>query len=300
MPISNWDDVRIFLAVARSGGLIAAARRLGLDQTTVARRISALEASFGARLIERSPRGVTLTGHGVALVDHAERMEAEAITAAEQIDGGGEGGAGRVSGVVRLATPEVFGSVLVAPAAGRLHALHPGLQLELVPAARTVNLSRREADIVIGLSRPDHGRLVAMKLADYRLGLYASRAYLERAGAPTRIDELRDRPMVWYIDELLDLPELRYLDQVAEGAQTVFRSSSIAAQQAALASGIGLGVLPVFLAEKTPELVRVLPDELGLTRTYWLSMHGDSQRTLRIRAVVEFLQILVAENRLAL
>jgi DNA-binding transcriptional LysR family regulator len=296
MPISNWDDVRIFLAVARSGGLIAAARRLSLDQTTVARRISALETAFGARLIERSPRGVTLTGHGVGLVDHAERMEAEAIIAAEQIDGGDQG----ASGVVRLATPEVFGASLVAPAAARLHALHPGLQLELAPAARTVNLSRREADIVIGLSRPDHGRLVAMKLADYRLGLYASRDYLQRAGAPARVDELRERPMVWYIDELLDLPELRYLDQVAEGAQTVFRSSSIAAQQAALASGIGIGVLPVFLAEKSPELVRVLPDELGLTRSYWLSMHGDAQRTLRIRAVVDFLQALVAEHRLEL
>lgn len=296
MPISNWDDVRIFLAVARSGGLIAAARRLSLDQTTVARRISALETAFGARLIERSPRGVTLTGHGVGLVDHAERMEAEAIIAVEQIDGGDQG----ASGVVRLATPEVFGASLVAPAAARLHALHPGLQLELAPAARTVNLSRREADIVTGLSRPDHGRLVAMKLADYRLGLYASRDYLQRAGAPARVDELRERPMVWYIDELLDLPELRYLDQVAEGAQTVFRSSSIAAQQAALASGIGIGVLPVFLAEKSPELVRVLPDELGLTRSYWLSMHGDAQRTLRIRAVVDFLQALVAEHRLEL
>lgn len=96
---------------------------------------------------------------------------------------------------------------------------------------------------------------------------------------------------------MLDLPELRYLDQVAQGAQTVFRSSSIAAQQAALASGIGLGVLPVFLAGKTPELVRVMEDELTLTRSYWLSMHADSQRILRIRAVVEFLQGLVTTHR---
>lgn len=292
MPISNWDDVRIFLAVARTGGLIAAARRLHLDQTTVARRVSALETAFGARLIERSPRGVSLTGQGLALVEHAERMEVEALTAGEQLDA-----AGRVSGVVRLATPEVFGSSLVAPAAAQLYALHPGLQLELAPMARTVNLSRREADIVIGLSRPEHGRLVAMKLADYRLGLYASRDYLERSGAPARIEELRSRPLVWYIDEMLDLPELRYLDQVAQGAQTVFRSSSIAAQQAALASGIGLGVLPVFLAGKTPELVRVMEDELTLTRSYWLSMHADSQRILRIRAVVEFLQGLVTTHR---
>ncbi|MDB5439526.1 MAG: LysR family transcriptional regulator [Caulobacteraceae bacterium] len=296
MPISNWDDVRIFLAVARAGGLIAAGRRLNLDQTTVARRISALEAAFGARLIERSSRGVSLTGHGMGLIEHAERMEVEALTAGEQLDAAGQG----VAGVVRLATPEVFGSSLVAPAAAQLRALHPNLQLELVPAARTVNLSRREADIVIGLSRPEHGRLVAMKLADYRLGLYASRAYLDQAGVPARLEDLKARPLVWYIDEMLDLPELRYLDQVADGAQTVFRSSSIAAQQAALVSGIGLGVLPVFLAGKTPELVRVMEDQLTLTRSYWLSMHVDSQRMLRVRAVVEFLQALVTAHRPAL
>jgi DNA-binding transcriptional LysR family regulator len=293
MPISNWDDARIFLAVARSGGLMAAARRLGVDQTTVARRMSALEAGFGARLIERSPRGVTLTAPGAALLEHAERMEAEAALAADRLGLVGEG----LEGVVRLATPEAFGAGLVAPAAAELHARHPAIQLELVPGVRAVNLSRREADIAVGLSRPEQGSLVSRKLADYRLGLYASRVYLEREGPPEGLADLRRRPLVWYIDEMLDLPELRYLDQVAEGAQTVFRSSSIAAQHAAVASGLGLGVLHRFSADKDPRLVRVLEGEVMLTRSYWVTIHEASQRTPRVRAVLEFLDELVGRHR---
>ena len=293
MPISNWDDLRIFLAVARSGGLMAAARRLGVDQTTVARRIAVLESAFGARLIERSPRGVTLTAPGTALLEHAERMESEAVSATERLGVVGEG----VEGVVRLATPEAFGAGLVAPAAAELHARHPRIQLELVPGARAINLSRREADIAVGLSRPEQGSLVSRKLADYRLGLYASRVYLEREGAPEKIQDLSRRPLVWYIDEMLDLPELRYLDQVAEGAQTVFRSSSIAAQHAAVASGLGLGILHRFTADKDPRLVRVLERDILLTRSYWLTVHDASQRIARVRAVIEFLDGLVRLHR---
>ena len=292
MPISNWDDARIFLAVARGGGLMAAARTLNMDQTTVARRLSALEAAFGARLVERSTRGVSLTVQGSALVMHVERMEAEALAATEEL---GQFGSG-IGGVVRLATPEAFGAHIVAPAAARLHALYPSLQLELAPAARTVNLSRREADIAIGLSRPEQGRLVSRKLADYRLGLYASHDYLAREGEPQRLDDLKTRPLVWYIDEMIDVPELRYLDQVAQGAQTAFRSSSIAAQQEAVASGLGLGVLHAFPADRDARLKRVLPQSVALTRSYWLSVHADAQRIGRVRAVIDFLGHLVGEQ----
>jgi DNA-binding transcriptional LysR family regulator len=296
MPIQNWDDARIFLAVARSGGLMAAAKRLRIDQTTVARRLSALEAAFGARLVDRSPRGVSLTAQGAELVEHVERMEAEALAAGEQLGRVGSG----VSGVVRLATPEAFGAHVVAPAAARLHDRHPGIQLELVPAARSVNLARREADIAIGLSRPEHGRLVSRKLANYRLGLYASHDYLSKAGEPLRLDDLKDRPLVWYIDELIDMPELRYVDQMAEGARTAFRSSSIAAQHAAVASGLGLGILHAFPADRDGRLKRVLPEALALTRSYWLTVHADVQRVARVRAVIDFIRELVAEQQHAL
>lgn len=149
----NWDDFRIFLSVHRAGGLVGAARRLGVDHTTVARRLSALEASLGAQLVDRSPRGARLTEAGRALLEHAERIEGEALAA------GAEVGAIRaeVAGAVRLATPEAFGTWLVAPNVRRLREAHPALQIELVPEARRVSLTKREADLAVTLARPPQG-----------------------------------------------------------------------------------------------------------------------------------------------
>jgi DNA-binding transcriptional LysR family regulator len=198
---------------------------------------------------------------------------------------------------VRLATPEAFGTWLVAPNAKVLHATHPGMQLELVAGAGAVNLSKREADIAVSLARPAQGRLFAQKLTDYRLGLYASRDYLAAAGPIADLASLRRHPLVWYIDELIDIPELRFLDQVATGIQPVFRSSSIAAQQAAVASGLGLGVLHVFAAEQDPRLVRVLSEMVAIQRSYWLILHADQRHLPRIRAVAEFLHDIVRDQR---
>lgn len=269
-----------------------AARKLGVDHTTVSRRLTALEADVNERLVERSPRGAALTAAGAAILEHAERMEAEAVAVAEQL-----GAAAGPSGAVRLATPEAFGAFLVAPAAAALHAEHPGLELELVASPRAVNLTKREADMAVTLRRPTQGRLYTQKLVDYRIGLYASRDYLERHGEVNDLEELRRRPLVWYIDDLLEIPEMRYLSQVAEDAATVFRSTSIVAQQTAVASGLGVGVLHAFAAEQDPRLVRVLAHEVAIMRTYWLVLHADQRQAPRIRAVVDFLQDLVHSSR---
>jgi DNA-binding transcriptional LysR family regulator len=285
----NWDDLRVFLAVAREGGLLPAARRLGLDHTTVARRLSGLEAAIGARLVDRSPRGTSLTDAGTALVDHAEHIEAAALAASATLSGGDQ----RPSGVVRLATPEAFGAWLVAPAVTDFHALYPDIQLELIPESRSVSLSKRDADLAVTLSRPSQDRLFAQKLADYELGLYASRAYLDIHGPVDDLDALRGHPLVSYIDEMIDIPELRYLDQVIARPRIAFRSSSIVAQQTAIASGLGLGLLHRFSAQYQPNLIRVLTDTVCIKRSYWLAVHSDQRRLPRIRAVAEFLQALV-------
>jgi len=292
MQSLNWDDVRLFLAVAREGRLQAAGRALGLDHSTIARRVSGLEAAMGARLIDRSPRGVVLTPAGELLRDHAERMEVEMIGASAAVGDN----AGTVAGSVRLATPEAFGTYLVAPNVHLLHARHPTIELELAPESRSVSLSRREADIAIGLTRPPRGRVIARRLVDYRLGLYAAADYLARHPPIDMLDTVKAHPLVWYIDELIDIPELRYFDQIVSDAPTVFRSSSIAAQQAAVANGLGLGVLHVFAAEQDSRLQRVLP-EVEVSRSYWLLMHADQQRLPRIRAVVEFLDEVVRINQ---
>ncbi|WP_395670739.1 LysR family transcriptional regulator [Phenylobacterium sp.] len=289
----NWDDLRIFVAIARAGGLVAASRRVGLDHTTVARRLSALEGAVGAKLVHRSPRGAKLTDAGAGLLEHAERIEAEALAAAEKLGAESQ----RPAGAVRLATPEAFGAWLVAPHVKALHERHPGVTLELVPEARAVNLSKREADIAVSLSRAESGRLYTQKLADYRLGLFASRDYLESVGPIAQLSELKDHPLVWYIDDLIDIPQLKFLDQVVAGARPVFRSSSIAAQQAAVASGLGLGVLHVFAAAQDPRLVRILPEAVAIERSYWLVLHADQRHLPRIRAVVDFLHELVRTDR---
>lgn len=292
MSTLDWDDLRLFLAVARAGRMAGAGRRLGMDHSTVARRLTRLEALVGSRLLDRGPRGVQLTEAGQKLVDHAERIEGEVIAATATLGGSDA----RISGAVRLATPEAFGTYLVAPYAHRLHQTHPDLRLELAPEPQLVSLANRDADVAILLHRPTSGPIVARHLIDYRLGLYASRSYLDAHG-PISADRLSDHPFAWYIDARIDIPELRFLSEVSADAVPVFRSTSIAAQHAAVAGGLGLGVLHLFAAEDDPNLVRLLPETVEIRRSYWLAIHADQQRLPRVRAVVDFLHAIVDEAR---
>ena len=291
MHILNWDDLRLFLAIARAGRLTGAAKTLGLDHTTVARRLTSLESAIGSRLVERGPKGVTLTSAGATIFAHAERVEVEILSASSQV---AEDDA-RVTGSVRLATPEAFGTYLVAPHIARLHAAHPDLHLELIPESQYVNLSNREADIAILLNRPANGPVVARRLVEYRLGLFTSHAYAQAHG-PITAETLTDHPFAWYIDELIDLPELRFLREVSADARTIFRSSSTAAQHEAVAGGLGIGILHGFAADADPRLRRILPD-IEIRRSYWLAIHANQQRLPRIRAVIAFLDDLIADRR---
>ncbi|ESQ87750.1 LysR family transcriptional regulator [Asticcacaulis benevestitus] len=293
MQSLNWDDLRLFLAVARAGKLNSAAAKLKLDHSTVARRLKGLEAAMGSLLVHRSPQGITLTPGGQVLLSHAERIEAEMLTAADAV------GAQRleISGAVRVVTPEAFGAWFLAPRLHGLYERHPGIELELVPDTRHVSLSKREADLMVTLTPPTQGRLVTSKLVDYQLGLYASHDYLKTKAMPVTIDDLRDSPFVWYIDDLLDVPELKFLDSVISDARTVFRSSSITAQHNAIASGLGFGLLHDFVARQDTRLSCVLPNLVAVRRAYWLSIHADHQRLPRVRAVADFIAATVRESR---
>ncbi|QGP81080.1 LysR family transcriptional regulator [Sphingobium sp. CAP-1] len=289
----NSDDLRLFLAVMREGNMLAAARRVGIDHSTVARRITALEAALGARLFDRSPRGVTPTQAAFALSPHAEKVESELVAASASVAGRDR----EVEGMVRLATPEAFAACLVAPHVARLRARHPRLMLELASESRAASLSKREADIAVMLKPPPRGRLVARKLADYRLGLYASKDYVAQHGAPQARADLSRHAFVSYIEELAGFPEMIALDQIVTGAAIGFRASSSAAQHAAVAAGVGLGVLHVFAAEEDDRLVRLLPGQAEVWRSYWLVMHADLQRLPRVRAIVDFLDEVAQDMR---
>ncbi len=280
----DWNDLRSFLAVARIGRLTAAAARLGIDHTTLSRRIAALESAMKARLFDRSPSGYTLTEQGRRLMPIAEEMEKLALGAQETVGGS----AASVEGTVRIGSPEGFGSYFLAPRAARLKQRHPDLTIQLVAASAVFSLSRRDADIVISVSRPPAGRLTVSRLTDYDLALYAAPSYLEAAPPIGCVGDLDGHRFVRYIGDLLHFPELDFLQHVAPAGGTSLESSNLVAQLRATLAGAGLCVLPAFLAAEEQGLVRVLANEVSLTRSLYLIVHQDLAELARVKAEVRF------------
>lgn len=280
----DWDDLRYFLSVARAGRLTVAARRLGADHATVSRRITALEQSLKAKLFERRPNGYLLTAQGERLLANAEAIETQALAAQSEIGGADLS----LSGAVRIGAPDGLGSMFLASRISALAERYPELEIQLVAMSRIPSLSKREADIAISLNPPREGRIVARKLGDYDLALYASAAYLAATAPIVSVQDLFDHRIVGYIDNLIYTPELDYLDEVAKGLRPRIQSSSILAQLAATQAGAGVCVLPRFMAASAG-LQRVLPDVVTLTRSFWLIVHADLRDVARIRATMDFL-----------
>jgi DNA-binding transcriptional LysR family regulator len=288
----NWDDLRIFLAVARSGQILGAAKRLGLNHATVSRRIASLEGSLNAKLFRRLTTGSELTPAGERLLERAEHMEAELIVARADIAGEG----GEVSGTVRIGAPDGFGVAFLAPRLGALAARHPELTVQLVPVPRSFSLSRREADIAITVERPAEGRLVAGKLVDYTLGLYGSRAYVEEMGMPRTPAELARHRLVGYVPDLAISPSLDYAAEFAPDWNARFEISSSLGQAEAVRSGAGIGILHTFIARALPDLVHV-PVAKPIRRAYWLVYHESVRPLRRIQAVAGYIGEAVERER---
>jgi DNA-binding transcriptional LysR family regulator len=280
----DWNDLRAFLAVARAGRLTVAAQRMGVDHSTLSRRLSALEGTLGARLFDRRPSGFALTNVGERLLADAERMESLAIGLRARLDAD----AHQVGGTIRLGTPEAFGTYFLAPRLAELCTAQPALEVELVANPRSFSLSKREADLTIGMPRPETGRLYARKLVDYALGLYAARRYAEAAEAIRSVDDLPRHRWVGYVEDLLWTSELNYLPQVSAAIHPQARISNVITQLEAVRGGAGLAVLPHFLARGFQDLVAILP-EVHIVRAYWLIAHADTRDLPRVRLVSDFL-----------
>ena len=287
----NWDDVRIFLAVARSGQILGAAKALGLNHATVARRLTALEDALGAKLMARKTNGSELSAEGERFLAHAERMESAMLAAAESTGSGSE-----IAGTVRVGAPDGFGVAFLAPRIGELTERHQGLRIELVPVPRTFSLSRREADIAVTLERPREGRLVARKLTDYRLGLYAAQSYLDRHGMPEALGDLAGHRLVGYVDDLLFSASLDYTGEYLREWTSTLAVSSAMGQTEAVRAGAGIGILHGFMARRDAGLVPVLPEH-SLTRSYWTVVHEDLRAIRRVGLVAEFLAEIVGRDR---
>lgn len=287
----NWDDARMFLAVARTGQILAASRRLGVNHATLSRRVSALEEALKTRLLIRRTNGCDLTAEGEAFLRAAERMETEMLAMQASI--------GRidtaVAGTVRVGAPDGFGVSFLAPRLGRLTARHPELKIQLVPVPRSFSLSQREADIAITLERPEQGRLVSSKLTDYTLGLYASRDYLEENGTPETVEDLKAHRRVGYVEDLIFTASLNFTGEIMRSWDASFEISSATGQTEAVRSGAGVGILHDYIARHYPELVRVLPDNT-IRRAYWTTWHESARDLTRVRTVAEFVQELVRQE----
>lgn len=289
--VMHWDDLRFFLAVARAGQLSRAAAALGVDATTIGRRLRRLERALGQTLFEQTREGQTLTEAGELLLLKAEGMERHV----REIEASPEAGQ-HLAGSIRVSVSEGFGTWFVAHHLASFAAAHPRLRIDLVASSGFLNPSRREADVAILLARPRKGPLYTKKLTDYRLRLYAARSYLAQHGPIATTADLRDHPLIGYVPDLLYAPELRYLTEIAPDLEPRIRSTSINAQYRLVAAGAGIAVLPCFIGDADAELTRVV-DEIAVTRSFWLVTHADTRQLVRVEAFTAWLTQLAAARQ---
>jgi DNA-binding transcriptional LysR family regulator len=285
----NWDDIRVFIAIAQSRSFSGAGRRIGMDASTVGRRIQRLESSLKATLVVRHPHGLQLTAAGLRLSEAAATIEAAVSTANE------EGAATSLGGTVRLSVAEGFGSEILAPMLPGFVDSRPGLRIEIDASPGFLSPTTRKVDIAITSSPPSGSRLVVEKLTDYDLGLFASRDYLTRHGTPQSPSELAGHHFIGSVDDLIYSEQLRFLDAFFPGLPRRLQCSSMKVQILLAANGGGIGAFPHFLVASYPMLTPILTD-LQATRTYWIATHQEMYDIARVRAVRNWIFSLVKDN----
>lgn len=268
----NWDDMRVFLAVARAGGLTGAARALKMDPSTVARRIVRLEDALGAAVFVKSPQGYALT-------DVGERLRLRAQDAEQHLAGAfdeGQGASDRLSGQIRIGAPDGAANFLLPQVVAQIQKDNPDLDVQILALPRVVNLSRREADMAIAVSPPAAGRLTVQKITDYQLHL------AKRADGPeiTTLSDLRGQRIVGYIPDMIFDKELDYLGDL--GLERVHLASNSVAVQLQMIRQGGIGVVHDFALPSAPELRRVLVEEVALSRAFYLVRHASDRHSDRL------------------
>ncbi|QBY02682.1 LysR family transcriptional regulator [Rhodophyticola sp. CCM32] len=282
--MANWDDLRVFLSVARAQSLTAAGKALRMDPATVGRRIARLEAQIGTDLFLKSPQGYGMSEAGLRLLPAAEEAEGALNAGLGDLTGAGEG----LSGTIRIGAPDGCANYLLPRVCAAICDAHPGLDVHILALPRVVDLSRREADLAIAVSRPRTARLKAEKLSDYRLSLAASKGWLARNGPlKTRADLMAAR-MIGYIPDMIFDAELDYLTELGL-TQVPLASNSVSVQLNWARAGAGLAVVHDFALPAAPELCRVLPDQVALTRSFWLIRHAQASRDRRLQRFADLL-----------
>jgi DNA-binding transcriptional LysR family regulator len=288
----DWDDLKTFLAIARSGTLSAAARTLKVSQTTMGRRLVHLHDRAGATLLERTPTGFRLTATGAAVLGDVERMEESALALERVITGDDR----RLEGLVRVTSVDALAASVLTPGFASLQAQHPGIVIEVITDNRSLSLARREADIAIRLGRFDAHETMVRKVGEMAFAAYASQAYLDRHGEPDWAAGAPGQRVVRVQDDLLDTPDGRWFATHAKEAEPALLANSRSVQVRGVAAGLGFGFLPCYLAVEHPELIH-LRTAASLLREIWMGVHRDTRHAPRIMAVQEALVGAIARNR---
>jgi DNA-binding transcriptional LysR family regulator len=291
---ADWNDFKIVLALGRGGSVAAAARLLGIDNSTVSRRQAAVEAALGACLIVRGGREFTFTPEGKVALAAAEAMEASAALAATKI----RATKAEIEGVVRIScVPSIVRALLPFPA--WVTGMHEKLAVELDSAARIVDLAKGDADIAIRIVRPTEIDVVAKHGYEMGLALYAAKSYVAQRGLPKHPDELRDHKLVLFATAFLHMPWVRWLEQFAGANSVSMRVDSAEMAQSVVLSGGGIGVIACFYGDQLSELVRVLPESVIHTIGY-IVYHESLRDSAKVQVVVEALGRFFEERRDAL
>jgi len=289
---AKWDDLKMFLEVARHGSVHAAAKRLRLDHSTVCRRIGRLESLLAVKLFDRSREGIAVRGEAQGLLKHIEQMDRHA----GHLEDAFLRGKSTTTQVVRIATMEGIASGYLARRLPALAQFGPNVKIELVSIPQAVDLSRKEADVFLSFFNPDARGLKSKLFGTFSLFLYCSKDYLRRHVAPRTREDLDAHVFVGYIDDLLTINAVRWLDEVVTAPDMSFHSNSVFAQCNAAVSGLGIALLPTFVGEGVAGLQRILPENVSVQREVWVSVRTEQSHLSRIKAATQFLKHIFAHD----
>lgn len=273
----QWDDLRVFLAVARHESLSSGGRVLKMDPATVGRRVARLEQAVNTNLFVKSPQGYRLTVEGQRLMAHAEKAEQAMLMAEAEI--GGQ--AGQLTGQIRIGAPDGCANFVLPQVCAAIAREHPGLELQIIALPRVFNLSKREADLAVAVSAPETGRLSVQRITDYHLHLAAAESYLNRHPPIRDLDDLHAHRVVGYVPDLIFDKELDYLESLGVPGVDL-ASNSVSVQSHFIREGAGLGIVHDFALPQMPGVRKVLTDQISLKRAFYLIRHADDRKVERL------------------
>jgi len=282
----DWDDLKYFVAVARHQSTLAAARALGVNQSTVQRRLAEFERCTGQQFVKRLPTGYSLTEAGEAMLPYARQVEQAVLAVEQQI----EAARRNAVGVIRLTCPEpLVPGITQSAILDRFHARYPGLRVEFVMSDKYLDLAKGDVDVALRSGDTDDGELIGRKIADSFWALYASRKYIARHGQPDSIEAIESHDLVGFDETMPNHRAAQWLRKVAPNARVVARNNSVLGLLYSVKAGVGIAPLPTAIADADPELVRVLGPIPELTRIWRILTTQELRRTPRVSAFFDFM-----------